>query len=67
MIPEGTTHKAEFYGRELFYKRVEVPYLNSVIDHPIHQWQTLVKWYWFDLGKWVDAGAGFSSRNVKPI
>ena len=67
MIPEGTTHTAEFYGTILFYKKKLVPYLNSLIDHPQEQWQTLTKWFVFERGSWVDVGSGFSDRRLKPI
>ena len=67
MIPDGATHKDEFYGREMFYKKVNSLYLNTLIDHPEEQWQMLAKWFVFEHGKWISVGAGFSSRRLKQI
>lgn len=67
MIPAGATHRDEFYGQEMFYKRVTVPYLNTLIDHPTEQWQTVTKWFIFESGKWIDVGHGFSPRRLKLI
>lgn len=67
IIPVGTTHIADMWGEPFFYQRVEVPYLNQLIDHPEEQWQKLVKWNVFERGKWVDVGRGFSDRRLRPI
>jgi hypothetical protein len=59
--PIGTTHTADFYGDTHFYKIVYYPHLNQVYE----EWQTRANVYWWDLGKWVDVGPGFSGRKLK--
>jgi hypothetical protein len=67
MKPIDATHTTEFYGQVLYYKRVEVPYLNQLIDHPEEQWQKLTKWFVYERSSWLDVGPGFSSRRLTPI
>ena len=70
VIPEGTTHFTEFrvYGSDyIFYKATYYKYYNSVIDHPTECWQDRVRWDYFEHGKWVDVGSGWSARRCLPI
>ena len=62
MAPSGTTHTQDFYGATHFFKRSELQRMNQVSE----QWQTLVGWFFWNGRKWVDAGAGFSSRLLVP-
>lgn len=66
-VPAGTSHKAEFYGRTLYYKRITGERINSLIDHPVHQWQDTIRWYCWDLGEWAPVGSGFSDRMLRRV
>ena len=61
--PSGTTHLSTFYGRNQYFKRTTYPHLNQVSE----EWQTPVRWKWWDAGKWMPVGGGFSDRNLKEI
>lgn len=64
--PPGTTHFSLGYGEEVnFYKKTEYPVLNNVAE----EWQTRVKWYYWDFQKkaWEWVGVGFCSRRLNPI
>lgn len=61
--PKGTTHISTFYGRNQYFKRETYPHLNQVSE----EWQTLVRWKWWDADEWRPVGDGFSDRNLKEI
>lgn len=65
VIPPGATHYSFFYGKKLFYRRMEMKYLNEVSE----EWQTLVKYYEYNSidEKWVSVGNDFSNRMLKEI
>ena len=67
MIPQGSTHFAEFYGDITFYKNSQGTHFNQVIDHPIECWQKYDIWHYWENGQWVAVGSGFSSRRCKAI
>ncbi len=62
-VPPGATHEQKFYGDDKYYQRVEYGHLNQVSE----EWQMLTRWNVWDNGKWVDVGAWFSNRNLRPI
>ncbi len=65
VIPPGATHYSFFYGKKLFYRRMEMKYLNEVSE----EWQTLVKYYEYDsiYEKWIRVESGFCDRRLTEI
>lgn len=61
--PPNATHVRFFYSTATYYKRVEYQHLNQVSE----EWQTRVKWWYWDINQWVDVGPGFSSHNLKKL
>ena len=62
-IPEGTTHTSEFYGTITYYRRSTYPHLNHVSE----EWETMTRYDYWENGRWVDVGAGFSARRLQPV
>jgi hypothetical protein len=67
MIPEGCTHYAKFYTDTTHYKLSEGLHYNTVIGHPTECWQKYNIWHYWENGKWVGVGNGFSDRMCKKI
>lgn len=61
--PKGATHFSDFYGRNQFFKRTTYPHLNRVSE----EWETRVRWEWWDSDEWRKVGQHFSDRLLKEI
>lgn len=62
-IPYGCTHTSEFYGETNYYKLATYQRMNQVSE----EWMTMCKWEYWENGRWVDVGTGWSSRRVKKV
>jgi hypothetical protein len=63
VIPVGSTHVGEFYGRITYYRRIAVQRVSFAIDDII----TVVSYFFWENDRWVDVGDGFSPRCLKGL
>ncbi len=61
--PPNATHVQWYGGTPTYYKKVEEKYLNQVSE----QWQTRVRWWFWDINQWQDVGPGFCDRHLKEL
>ena len=57
-IPPDATHFQVIYGQLEFFRRTEGKRFNNVSE----EWQSTLRWAYWDRDQWKDAEAGFSSR-----
>lgn len=62
-VPTGATHAHEFYGVTHYFKRIESQHLNTVSE----EWQTIVRWDFWNGYRWVDGGAGIRTDKFKQL